>query len=425
MKVASDSKKRKARENQEPKAPEENIEKSGKNQGKNSAKVVEPENSGTRTTVEEIEDDDDPPPPKKQVSATSKGKESERKELPFIEVPELGSRKVKEKTQASSVDKTVRFGNSPKYRKQAPVEKDVKAIEEMEKVMDQLVEVPLGTLAALSPALREQIRLHMTKRRIDPSAFLAEVDRLQLGETNDLDDGLTTYIEDEESDSESDIDNGNRTNSLLTVRGTVKLPQSTYTVNMDPNNGVPIGGLIVSDPVSQYLESIPPDGRKPIIVAKDSESLRAVWPEINNHGKRESITDSGSQIVAMARKVAVSLGIQWNPDIKIQMQSANNQLDLSEGLAVNVPFRFGEVVAYLQVHILKDPAYEVLLGRPFEVLTKMSSETSSSGEHSITIMDPNSGKRTVVPTFDRGCPPGVKNSEVSSVTLPASQQDFH
>ncbi len=76
----------------------------------------------------------------------------------------------------------------------------------------------------------------------------------------------------------------------------------------------------------------------------------------------------------MAKQVAIALGITWDPDFKIHMQSANNQLDLSEGLARNVLFNFGGVIAYLQVHILKNPAYKVLLGRPFEVLTQMTSE---------------------------------------------------
>ncbi len=63
----------------------------------------------------------------------------------------------------------------------------------------------------------------------------------------------------------------------------------TFYVNLDSKNGVSLGGLIVSDPVSQYLESIPADQRKLIIMARDLKSLKVVWPVINEERKHESI----------------------------------------------------------------------------------------------------------------------------------------
>ena len=74
-----------------------------------------------------------------------------------------------------------------------------------------------------------------------------------------------------------------------------------------------------------------------------------LWPIINGHSKRESINDMGSQIVAMAKAVAIQLGVAWDPDFRIKMQSANGQVELSEGLARNISFQLGEVTAYLQV----------------------------------------------------------------------------
>ena len=87
----------------------------------------------------------------------------------------------------------------------------------------------------------------------------------------------------------------------------------------------------------------------------------------------------GSQIVAMAKAVAIQLGVAWDPDFRIKMQSANGQVELSKGLARNISFQLGEVTVYLQVHVINNPAYEVLLGRPFDVLTKTISETLPDG----------------------------------------------
>ncbi len=115
----------------------------------------------------------------------------------------------------------------------------------------------------------------------------------------------------------------------------------------------------------------------------------------------------GSQIVAMAKAIAIQLGVAWNPDFRIKMQSVNGQVELSEGLARNVLFQL-EVTMYLQVHVINNPAYEVLLGRLFDVLTKTVSETLPDGGMLITITDPNTGKRSTVPTFERGKGPDVK-----------------
>ena len=68
--------------------------------------------------------------------------------------------------------------------------------------------------------------------------------------------------------------------------------------------------------------------------------------------------------MSMSKAVAVELEITWNPDITVQMQSANRTLEQMLGLSKNVPFLFGHITVYLQVHVIEKPAYKVLLGRP-------------------------------------------------------------
>jgi hypothetical protein len=51
------------------------------------------------------------------------------------------------------------------------------------------------------------------------------------------------------------------------------------------------------------------------------------------------------------------------------MQSANSDINQSLGLSRNVPCKFGDIVLYLQIHVICAPAYDMLLGRPFDVLT--------------------------------------------------------
>ena len=70
------------------------------------------------------------------------------------------------------------------------------------------------------------------------------------------------------------------------------------------------------------------------------------------------------------------------------------------GLARNVPFRWGELKVYLQVHVIRNPAYKILLGRPFDVLTRSRTD-HEDGNQLLTLTDPNSGKSWTVPTYDR------------------------
>ncbi|KAJ3780607.1 hypothetical protein GGU10DRAFT_337029 [Lentinula aff. detonsa] len=65
----------------------------------------------------------------------------------------------------------------------------------------------------------------------------------------------------------------------------------------------------------------------------------------------------------------------FKPSNCIGLQSANGKTDWSLGLARDVPFRFGEVLAFLQVQIVNSPVYNVLIGRPFKVLMKQTFRT--------------------------------------------------
>lgn len=91
-----------------------------------------------------------------------------------------------------------------------------------------------------------------------------------------------------------------------------------------------------------------------MIVSKDSEALQALWLIINRHLKQECINDMGSQIVLMAKAIAIQLGVAWNPDFRIKMQSVNGQVELSKGLTRNVSFQLEEVTIYLQVRVFAD-----------------------------------------------------------------------
>lgn len=169
----------------------------------------------------------------------------------------------------------------------------------------------------------------------------------------------------------------------------------------------PEGATVIDDPFEQYYRSLRP-GEKPdpqrLVVAKESAALRSIYPIVDNSHKIECILDPGSQIIAMSEEVCHELSLIYDPSITLNMQSANGTVDKSLGLARNVPFRIGSLTVYVQVHIIRAPAYDILLGRPFDVLTESVVRNSANEDQTITLSDPNTGQVVTIPTVPRGPP---------------------
>jgi hypothetical protein len=179
--------------------------------------------------------------------------------------------------------------------------------------------------------------------------------------------------------------------------------ENTYEVLLHDVGNLPAGAVVQKDIVETYRQDLSSEERgKVIIVASMSDSLRSVYPTINRVQEVECILDSGSQIIAMDMMVAVGLGVSWDPDSVIHMQGANGQLKRTKGLARNVPFLFGDLTFYLQLHIIDSAPYQVLLGRPFDVLAESEVLNYADGYQELTIRCPNSGQRSTVGTYPRG-----------------------
>ncbi|KAG5336843.1 hypothetical protein C0989_011788 [Termitomyces sp. Mn162] len=82
------------------------------------------------------------------------------------------------------------------------------------------------------------------------------------------------------------------------------------------------------DSVEAYIDLLP-HGEEPVVltVAKDSQILHAVMMLIDNKEEVECIHNSSSQIISMSVEVASDLGLSYNPNIVLNMQSANGTID--------------------------------------------------------------------------------------------------
>ncbi|KAG5637420.1 hypothetical protein H0H81_004627 [Sphagnurus paluster] len=185
-----------------------------------------------------------------------------------------------------------------------------------------------------------------------------------------------------------------------------EIPASAFIEELEAfpvlTNQVP-KACIAEDIYDTYLKALAP-GEIPerITVAKESRALRSIFMDVDKMEQVECIVDSGSQIVAMSEEICHALRIQYDPSVILNMQSANGSLDPSLGLARNVPCTIGNLTLYLQIHVIRNPAYDILLGRPFDVLTSSNVKTYPDGNTVITITDPNTGEIRSIPTFARG-----------------------
>jgi hypothetical protein len=167
---------------------------------------------------------------------------------------------------------------------------------------------------------------------------------------------------------------------------------------------LPANATIIKDPYEALLHQRlgGNGGDKPVKVAMESNALRAILPTIADQEQVEAILDPGCQIVAMSEEVCIALGIAYDPNVRLNMVSANRGVDQSLGLAKNVPFKISEITVYLQVHVLRQPAYDILLGRPFDVLMESVVVNYSNENQTITILNLNTRHKATVLTVKCG-----------------------
>ena len=168
---------------------------------------------------------------------------------------------------------------------------------------------------------------------------------------------------------------------------------------------LPLNATIIDNPYEAYLRenasNINPNDPNTVIAAKSS-ALCTILLMVDGQDKVEAILDPGCQIVAMSEEVCNALALHYDPIIRLNMMSANSEIDQSLSLACNVPFLVGDITLYLQVHVLRNPAYNILLGQPFDVLTRSVVQNYLDENQTVTILDPNTGKKATVPTIPHG-----------------------
>ncbi|KAG5640347.1 hypothetical protein DXG03_009138, partial [Asterophora parasitica] len=257
----------------------------------------------------------------------------------------------------------------PAYCTEAPITDATKSTELFDRYLESTLTVSVGKLCSVAPAIRGKLHKAVTPKRVTTAA---------LGSIIEVpDDHYTSHIEE--------------LNALL-------MAEDAHS------NSTPLpGALITTNIVNTYYQNLQP-GKSPecVVVAKESHSLQSILMCIDAQEQVKCIMDSGCQIIAMSEEVCHDLHICYNPTVILHMQSANRMVNPSLGLAQNVPCTISDITLYLQIHIIRNPAYNILLGWPFDVLTCSSVKMHLANETIITITNPNTRVVTSIPSFARG-----------------------
>jgi hypothetical protein len=86
------------------------------------------------------------------------------------------------------------------------------------------------------------------------------------------------------------------------------------------------------------------------------------------------------------------------------MQSANGLRNKSLGLIKNLELEIGGMKPFVQAHIIRNQACNILLSRPFDVLTTSHIKKYCDKSQTIMLTDTNSSKMVSIPTVPHSQP---------------------
>ena len=152
--------------------------------------------------------------------------------------------------------------------------------------------------------------------------------------------------------------------AMLAMYSAVVLSLTIKTLTPALSNAEPLpGAIIIEDPYKVYLHTALEDRSSDCLtIAKESSALHTILPLINHNQYVESVLDPSSQVIAMSEAACHVLALIYDPHIHLCMQSANCEVDETLGLACNVPILVGDIMLYVEFHIVQNLAYDILLG---------------------------------------------------------------
>jgi len=290
---------------------------------------------------------------------------------PYANIPEAHYAPPATKNFGAPADKSSK-DREPAYRTVAPIaEKQLVEDVYNRALKDTKIVLTVEELLNISPEFRERFRKESTPRRVsikemekakDASMRVYMAREAPFTEESRIEEVFEEREVSEEEFREVSKEEFREASRELAGEGWMEVKGGTPRVETGSSNQE-IEGYIVPDQYEIYLRTLAPgEDRRILTVAKESHALRAINMLVDRRMEVECIVDPGCQIIAMSEEICHELGLSYDPTIQLNMQSANGEIDRSLGLSRNVPCRIGTITLFLQMHVIRESAYDILLG---------------------------------------------------------------
>jgi hypothetical protein len=227
----------------------------------------------------------------------------------------------------TTVKNTVAADTSgPQYRYSTPIEDPAVILKVVNRALDVPISITQRELLSISPEVQKQYKELTTTRQV--SAGTTEVGKLE------------------------------------------EVPDDSPTV---------YSGCTIHDP----------DGTDDLQVGHDSIPLRSIFPLVKGKLTVECILDSSCQIVVMNSIIWEKLSNNLQVERALKMEAANSTITETHGRLRNVRFTFDDIDIYLQVQVMPNAPYDILLSCPFYALTECITKNFANGDQHLTVTDPN------------------------------------
>ena len=387
-----------------------------------SGRVVQSDNTGgvnSQVTPQQQQPQERDRPPhiaQQDYAANEQSRRSQEPLHPYATVPDA--------TNGPTLGATRPPAREPVDRRQEPAYSTAARVHDPQiakTVFDRTMELPVTItqreLLSLAPEVRTQIADVTIRKRMQREPFMQAT--LEEVDTDDDDSDFSPSVLTGRNNDSARITQATHMPAAFAAAASHAPPASRAPL---ASRVPPANATIIADPFEAYLRTHANNTfEQGIVVAAESNALRAILPTIEGQEKVEAILDPGCQIVAMSEEISNVLALPYDPAIRLNMISANGGVDQSLGLARNVAFMIGDIPLYLQVHVLRNPAYDILLGRPFDVLTQSVVRNFADEHQTITILDPNTGRKSTVPTVPRG---SFRFADRQHHSYPTQEEDF-
>ncbi|KAH6876764.1 hypothetical protein BKA70DRAFT_1448527 [Coprinopsis sp. MPI-PUGE-AT-0042] len=253
------------------------------------------------------------------------------------------------------------------YRIRTRIEDTAVSGELKDKILGTEISVSIGDILATAHGVRKDLNDDLRPRKVAAN----EVNKFE-----------THYFNASGSESEEEGEGGQHDNGWDSDDGNIAIHCSQHN---KLNHGCESGEL-------------PPLPRSDFISSRHSEPLRTVDATILDKLQVKGTMDNGSQVITMHARVWKELGVGRRSDHIMHMESANGSHNDTLGVIPHLKVNIGGIDFYLQVQVVEDASFDLLLGRPFTVLARAVTKDHADGGQDITLTDPHTGARVTIPT---------------------------